>query len=259
MKKILCLLCLLFSFLNMKAGAELYYTIAQNGLNMRNAPSDKAEVLTTIPYGAQVTMVENTNETNFEIYQININGMSCNWTKVKYKGQEGFVIDAYLLPWAAPKVGTESLEKYLKQISQAMGKPWTYQKVINGSDITAGMDYKSSRQLYQNGWFYATQNGFEYFGEEFLIPNININQAYCLLQVLSDFKVPFQYNTTLKVGNSSFKQSEGDDILWKVEAENYGGINYHNEIEIQWSDGANFSLQILSLSSGILISYSGGV
>ncbi len=259
MKKILCLLYLLFSFLNMKAGAEMFYTIAQNGLNMRNAPSDKAEVIATIPYGAQVATVKNTNENNFEIHQININGMSCNWTKVKYKGQEGFVIDAYLLPWAAPKAGTESLEKYLKQIAQPMGKPWTYQKIEKGNDIAEEMDFKNTRQLYQNGWFYTIQNGYEYFNEEFLIPNININQAYCLLQVLSDFKIPFQYNTTLKTGNYSFKQSEGDEITWKVEAENYGGINFHNRIEIQWPDGAFYSLQILSLGSGILISYSGGV
>lgn len=259
MKKILCLICLLIVFQNTKAGVELYYTIAQNGLNMRSAPSDKASVLVTIPYGSQVAMVENTDVSNFEIYQININGMSCNWTKVKYKGQEGFVIDAYLLPWAAPKAGTESLAQYLKQISQPMGKPWTDKKIAKGNDIAEEMDYKSTRQLYQNGWFYTSQEGYEYFGEGFLIPNISIYQAYCLLQVLSDFKIPFQYNTTLKVGNTTYKQAEGEEVLWKVEAENYGGINFHNKIEIQWPDGAYYTLQILFVGSGIFINYGGGV
>lgn len=46
---------------------ETYSVNAQNGLKMRSAPSKDAEVVTLLPYGAEVTVIDTSNSGWYEI------------------------------------------------------------------------------------------------------------------------------------------------------------------------------------------------
>lgn len=53
---------------------ETYSVNAQNGLKMRSAPSKDAEVVTLLPYGAEVTVIDTSNSGWYEIKYLNKNG-----------------------------------------------------------------------------------------------------------------------------------------------------------------------------------------
>lgn len=74
--------------------------IAESGLNMRKAPQLDAEVVTKIPFGARITLMDNKSfgiDTvtiiKTEVKELIIRG---HWLKVHYKGKYGYVISSYL-------------------------------------------------------------------------------------------------------------------------------------------------------------------
>lgn len=60
---------------------ETYYVNAQNGLRMRNAPSKDSEVVTILPYGAEVTVTGTSNS---------------GWYEIEYLNDSGYVAAKYL-------------------------------------------------------------------------------------------------------------------------------------------------------------------
>lgn len=53
---------------------ETYYVNAQNGLRMRSAPSKDSDVVTLLPYGADVTVIGTSNSGWYEIEYLNESG-----------------------------------------------------------------------------------------------------------------------------------------------------------------------------------------
>lgn len=60
---------------------ETYYVNAQNGLKMRSAPSKDSEVVTLLPYGAEVTVTGTSNS---------------GWYEIKYLNESGYVAANYI-------------------------------------------------------------------------------------------------------------------------------------------------------------------
>lgn len=67
------------------------YVVADN-LNMRQSADASSNVITKIPFGELVSIVD--NSTDFSI----IGGVHGKMVKIKYNGKEGYVFDAYLSP-----------------------------------------------------------------------------------------------------------------------------------------------------------------
>lgn len=72
-------------------GHKTGYVVADN-LNMRQSGDATSEVITTIPFGASVSIVA--NSAAFSV----IGGVHGKMVKIKYNGKEGYVFDAYLSP-----------------------------------------------------------------------------------------------------------------------------------------------------------------
>lgn len=70
--------------------------LASSGLNMRSAPDAKARVITKVPYGKQVEVLEKT-KTEFRSGWI-----TDQWYKVHFRGREGFLFGGYLSELKAP-------------------------------------------------------------------------------------------------------------------------------------------------------------
>lgn len=74
--------------------------IAKSGLNLRTGPNTKSEVITRIPYGGLVEIsgddaygYDTLEVIKTEVNEFNISGY---WIKVDYKGQTGYINNAYL-------------------------------------------------------------------------------------------------------------------------------------------------------------------
>lgn len=257
MKKIIFILCLL-NFFIAKGADKIMYNISQKGLNIRQSPSDKAKVIGTIPYGAKLSQLGSKNVDPNMDTRIDINGLVCYWVKVKYQNIEGYVIDAYLLPWQAPKANTKTLEDYIIQISKPLGNPYIYKDNIkeNGMPLYT---IENKKQLYQNGWFISKSIGYEEGGSVYYIPSLSMNQVYCLVQLIEDFKYPFTTNTMLKLGTFNTATAQHDSIEWKTDAQIIDHFKYYNKIEINWAEGPYYSLQIIEVNDGVIVSFSSGV
>lgn len=72
-------------------GADCRTVIATGGLNMRSAPNAKASRVTAVPFGAQVSILEDSASG-----VLNIGKVEGCWQKVSYKQQSGYMFSPYL-------------------------------------------------------------------------------------------------------------------------------------------------------------------
>src|SRR4030042_2221892 len=63
---------------------------AGQGLYMREAPDEKSKKIETIPYGKEVTFIEESGE---DVTMLNTTG---KWTKIEWNGKKGWVFGGFL-------------------------------------------------------------------------------------------------------------------------------------------------------------------
>ena len=98
----LTLLFMLVAVAPAQAGdAPRRWISAAGGLNMRSSPSLSAEVVTLLPYGEQVELVQESGD------YWSVQGQTGKWTQVYWKGHTGWVFGGFLV--YAP--GLELLEE----------------------------------------------------------------------------------------------------------------------------------------------------
>ncbi|MDB4678269.1 SH3 domain-containing protein [bacterium] len=59
--------------------------LAVNGLNMRSQPESKSRVVTKVPYGKQVEIIEKTDN------ELELGWVKDHWYKVRFRGREGYI------------------------------------------------------------------------------------------------------------------------------------------------------------------------
>jgi hypothetical protein len=92
-------------------GAQ-YYVLASK-LNMRARPELGADLVASIPYGAQVTIAAEAGPG----VPLTSEGMPGQWVAVDFSGRSGYVFDAYLSPLPAPRQGCSGLQDYVQTSS----------------------------------------------------------------------------------------------------------------------------------------------
>jgi len=81
--------------------------MAPSGLSLRSAPTINSRLLDVIPYGSEITVIENTFEDNpFEKFD----WVEGNWVKINFEGQEGFVFDGFISKLPMPNLQFEKVE-----------------------------------------------------------------------------------------------------------------------------------------------------
>jgi len=102
------------------------YVWAINGLNLREAPNTKSKVIKKLTFGDSLKIIERTSikytnilikKTKPEKHSIYLQS---NWVKVIANGNEGFVIDGYLLDMPCPNQ-REQIDDYLSRMSNRFG------------------------------------------------------------------------------------------------------------------------------------------
>lgn len=115
------------------------YVWAINGLNLRESPSTKSKLLSLIPYGKSVDVLEITEKSYINNF-INNGGeekhpilLKNQWVKIKYEDRIGYVIDGYLLEMETPRK-KELPNQYLRRISKEFG----YKKLSKEYEVKHG-------------------------------------------------------------------------------------------------------------------------
>lgn len=98
------LVVILVSLIGLQAVAQdnpkFLNVMAVNGLNMRSQPDEHARVVTKVPYGKQVELLERTE------IELQLGWITDHWYKVRFRGREGFIFGGYLASLPTPTVET---------------------------------------------------------------------------------------------------------------------------------------------------------
>ena len=154
---------------------ETLYAASKSGLNFREQANASAPVITKIPYGAKVSLV-NENYTD----ELVTEGMKTHWTRISYEGRTGYAADVYLLPFMPPssKFSSADMGNYLASLSKLQGSS---RKVLSFSQEG---EPTVNRQLYENGMAQRSFQGYEEWSETIWIPGISLEQGFVLARLL---------------------------------------------------------------------------
>ena len=124
MKKLLTILVTVIGF-NATAQDNTSHlnVLAVNGLNMRSQPESKSRVVTKVPYGKQVEILEKTDN------ELQLGWVQDNWYKVRFRGREGYIFGGYLsrlnapVDFENPRLLSDLLPMYCSSAFQIDGDP----------------------------------------------------------------------------------------------------------------------------------------
>ena len=166
--------------------AGTYYIIANAGLNLRMTEASNSEKLATVPYGAQVELVQMAGKSD-----MTVDGLKGGMAKVKYKDQTGYMFDGYLVRFPAPIKG-EEMEKYV-------GRVW--EQEIDVMKETVERDYGG------------------YMQSEHAIYISDVSWADAFLLAKNEFGIPtnFQFPGDTGSGKKVSKNPNADKNAWTDE------------------------------------------
>lgn len=152
--------------------------LAVNGLNMRSQPDANARVVTKVPFGKQVEILERTN------IDLQLGWIKDHWFKVSFRGREGYIFGGYLIELPAPTEVSETAS-----LTELLSGYCASTLNQDGETITATEKSRSGDTL-----FYSLQKfdaGIELELEKqndrrtskLLLP-ISVPQTYVLLEAL---------------------------------------------------------------------------
>lgn len=115
------LLVILVSLIGLNAIAQespkCLNVMAVNGLNMRSQPDGHSRVVTKVPFGKQVEILERTD------VELQLGWITENWYKVRFRGREGFIFGGYLSGLVAPiEMNVNSISEILPAYCSASMK-----------------------------------------------------------------------------------------------------------------------------------------
>jgi hypothetical protein len=227
------------------------YVAAKSGLSMRDKPDAKATVIGKIPYGTRISVAYPE-----EIVNITTEGIVGAWGKVTYGGKTGYIVNAYLFPYAPPKATVKTMKEYLAQLSTPFGAKLV---VRSGSmnNIEEG-GWEIHKQLYKNGGEWHEMRGYEYGSNTYFIPEFNITQGFLLLRLIPEFSEVFGPQDEFPTKNKTVKKGEAEYDI-KVETELLGDNTWYKKISVGYADGAVTSFEMYQVDNQLVIFMGSGV
>ena len=259
MKKIFFLVHLLlgivvsFNVIGQEMGGMMYVA-AKTGLSVREKPDAAAKVLEKIPYGTKITLLELEEERKSNTSE----GMLGFWQKVSYKNKTGFILDAYLLPWAPPKLATiKDFKNYLAQVTTPFGATLMVKSGKMNNLDEAG--WQVNKQLFKNGAEWHEHIGYEFGSTTYFLPGFTLQQGFLLLRLIPEFKEMIGEKDDFPKENKTFKKGEIEYEV-KIEKQVFDEENsWIEKIHIEYSDGASYVLEMYMLDSQLVILMASGV
>ena len=155
---------------------DTLFVLAKSGLNLRSTPNAKSDVISTLPYGSKITVLEDTSYrrdaiTEFESSEGKLTFQG-NWIKVSHAQQSGYIFDGYLshLP---PRIENESFRKYAQRV-------FGISKVLRDESTNDGR-YQLYIAAYMNGTLVEEENNSTAGGSSYyVLPNVSLQEAYLI-------------------------------------------------------------------------------
>ncbi len=252
MKKfILFLLFFIFTF-SIFAQSKTVFNAFKPGLSIREMPSSQAAIISKIPYGEKLTLINQYADTVMVVNE----GMAGYWNLVEYKGKKGYVVGIYLFDMPPPKVSVKTMKDYFTQLSTIASPLVVFSKGKRSNEMYS--EYK--KQLYKNGCEYHEATFYESNYNTYFLPEVDLQKGFILVRLIPEFKDAFSATDNYPTESKKFKvkrQSYESEKEIKVIKVNAG--NWTDKIVVSFEDGANYEFEIYELNGQLVISFGGGV
>lgn len=151
--------------------------MAVNGLNMRSQPDGHSRVVTKIPFGKQVEILEKTN------VELQLGWVTEHWYKVRFRGREGFIFGGYLSQLPAPLTAevsslAEVLPAYCKSVFTQEGNA-----IVATERTRTGDTVFYSMLKFTEGVELESEKHSDRTTSRLLLP-LDVQRAYVLLEAL---------------------------------------------------------------------------
>lgn len=251
MKKIFLLLWVVMIFTT-KVVAQASYVAAKEGLSFREEASVTAKLITKIPYGTQLSIIQE----DAEWVPVTAEGINGYWRKVKYENKTGYVADCYLIPAPPPGSNVTDMPGYFSMLSKEFGKKLILKSP--GDDIEEA-GWQLEKQLYENGAEIHHFQGYEYGSMTYFLPEFTLQQAFLVIRLLPEFKEVFGESESFPHADKTFTK-DGREYSIKVEKENYGDdFEWINKIAVEFEDGAIYNFELYQMDNQVVIFLGAGV
>lgn len=227
------------------------YNAYKLGLSIRDRPSAQASVISKIPYGEKLILVNAYDDTVSLVNE----GMTGNWNLVEYKGKKGYVAGMYLLDFPPPAANVKSMIDYLNQLSAPAGAALVVTKGKYGDEIYS--QYK--KQLYKNGFEYCSAVYYESNYNHYFLLDVTLQQAFIIVRLIPEFKDVFSAADTYPTTSSTVKLTEPYETDKQITVEQLNVPGPPEKIKVSYQQGAVYDFEMFQLNGQLVISFGGGV
>lgn len=180
MKNIICVLIVSLTLTNLSGNTapeiKTKNVVAFSGLKLRIAPGLDQQVLTVIPYGEQVIVLEKTD------ISLSVEWLEGNWTKVEYEGTQGFIFDGFLTDFPIPSNDFELSQNDLQLTYPLLAWTEFHFDQVQIPDTISKKDFQQVTQYLEEGKVLTREENNAYFKSTLKVKNGQISDAYNLLK-----------------------------------------------------------------------------
>jgi uncharacterized protein YgiM (DUF1202 family) len=150
--------------------------VAFSGLKLRIAPGLDQQVLMVVPYGEQVTILEETD------IALSVEWLEGNWTKVEYENTEGYIFNGFLTDFPIPSNDFELTQNDLQLTYPLLAWTEFHFDQVQNPDTISKKDFQKVIQYLEEGKVLTREENNAYFKSTLKIKNGQISDAYNLLK-----------------------------------------------------------------------------
>ncbi len=210
---------------------EQLFVVAQSGLSLRAEPGSHQELITIIPYGEVVQILE----PDSVLIKENINWITGHWIPVHHKGHIGYVFDGYLSPLTLPSYSFEKTQSDLDFIYPLESWVSVHLHAIGNQDTVMTDYYDQVTQQYESGDYMTRMNAGNLYKVKLNLKDVRIMDAYHLLKSMLNNKYEIDHfeKSTL------FLADEGNE-LYRIK------IQLDSPVDIRYTRDGDVLLTITS-------------
>jgi len=237
MKNLICILIISLTAMGLSATTTpepiTKNVVAFSGLKLRIAPGLEQQVISVIPYGEKVELIEETDIT------LSVEWLEGKWIKVNYEGDEGYIFDGFLTDLPIPYYDFELSQNDL-QLSYPL-LAWTeyhFDQVTNPDTLTKN-NLTTTIQYMEGGKTLLREESSAYFNSSLTIENGEISDAYNLLKSMLLTKSERE-----KFEKNSIFISDSEGKIYRIK------INVLSPLNIKKEKNGDVTISAISFHTG---------
>lgn len=201
------------------------YVVAQAGLSMRAEAHAGGELITIIPYGELVQVLEHSDS----LHTQRIEWVDGHWTPVHYEGHVGYVFDGYLSALSLPIHEFEKTQEELDLIYPLESWVGVHLHELGSPDTVITDYYDQVTQVYEGGDKLTRMNAGNLYKLKLSLKDVRLMDAYHLLKSM----LSHRYEVDLFQQATLYLASEDDHLTRiKVQLDNPIDIRYERDGQV---------------------------